>query len=210
MKELDLLKKNWNKIESEFTQLSENEIYSMLHKKSSSIVKWILIIGIAEVVIWTAVGAIFNTDDYLTDINHPLVLQGLRIFNYFNYAIILGFILLFYVNYRNISTTSSTQKLMKDILKTRRTVQLYVWFNLTVIALSLLLGFIMAVTYSPEVTGIRESIYHDNSALAKMTGLIVLVIGFCVSLFWLIYRMIYGILLKKLLQNYQELKKSQI
>jgi hypothetical protein len=40
------------------------------------------------------------------------------------------FIYLFYKNYIRISTIASTKQLMKDILKTRKTVQYYVWYNL--------------------------------------------------------------------------------
>ncbi|MFT5964898.1 MAG: hypothetical protein ACI9L6_001650, partial [Flavobacterium sp.] len=35
MKELDLLKKDWKKNENSFEQISETEIYQMIHKKSS-------------------------------------------------------------------------------------------------------------------------------------------------------------------------------
>ena len=47
MKELDLLKKDWQKNDA-FEQVSEVDIYKMLHKKSSSIVKWIFIISILD------------------------------------------------------------------------------------------------------------------------------------------------------------------
>ena len=47
MDELDKLKNHWQKSEAAFTQVSEKEIYGMLHKKSSSVVKWILILSIA-------------------------------------------------------------------------------------------------------------------------------------------------------------------
>ena len=40
---LDLLKKDWKNNNAQFKQVSENEIYGMLHKSSSSIVKWIFI-----------------------------------------------------------------------------------------------------------------------------------------------------------------------
>ena len=50
MKELDLLKKDWQK-NNAFEQVSEVEIYKMLHQKSSSIVKWILIVSLLEFVI---------------------------------------------------------------------------------------------------------------------------------------------------------------
>ena len=46
MEELDLLKKDWKKNENSFEQISEVDIYKMLHKKSSSIVKWIFYISL--------------------------------------------------------------------------------------------------------------------------------------------------------------------
>jgi hypothetical protein len=46
MDELELLKKDWKKQEGSFQQIGEKEIYGMLHKRSSSIVKWIVIISV--------------------------------------------------------------------------------------------------------------------------------------------------------------------
>ncbi len=69
MEELDILKKAWQKEEHSFQQVTEVEIYKMLHKKSSSIVKWILIISILEVLLWTTISIFFNTDDYLKEMN---------------------------------------------------------------------------------------------------------------------------------------------
>ena len=48
MEELDLLKKAWQKDSHKFEQVSETEIYKMLHTKSSSIVKWIFYISLFE------------------------------------------------------------------------------------------------------------------------------------------------------------------
>ena len=182
----------------------------MLHRRSSSIVKWILVIGIIEVLVWSGIGLIFSTDDYLKKMEHNSFVTGVRVFNYINYAIVLIFMYLFYRNYVNISATSSTRKLMKDIIKTRKTVQYYVWFNLAVIAISLVLGFFMAVSYNPEISGLREQINHDGAAMAKFLGLIFLIILVCVAVFWAIYRLIYGILLRRLLYNYRELKKIDL
>lgn len=207
MEELDLLKKDWKRKENSFSQLSETEIYKMLHKKSSSTVKWILIISILEVILWTGIGFIFSADDYLEKLDHPKVITYLQMLNYVNYAVVLAFIYLFYKNYVNISATSSTKKLMKDILKARKTVQYYVWYNLTIIALSLAIGCIMAIKYNPEVSDLRDRINHDGAAMAKVVGLIALAIIVCVFVFWVVYRLIYGILLRKLLANYKELKK---
>jgi len=44
--ELELLKKDWQKQSEALPKLTAEEIYPMLHKKSSSIVKWIFIISL--------------------------------------------------------------------------------------------------------------------------------------------------------------------
>ena len=49
MDELELLKKDWQKKDANIPQLSYNDIYEMIWKKSSSIVKWILIISILDI-----------------------------------------------------------------------------------------------------------------------------------------------------------------
>ena len=93
MKELDLLKKDWQKSEASFEQLSEKDIYAMLHKKSSSVVKWILIVSILEFVILNGLGFLLP-DPYQSkyDELHPY----LNIAEKLNYFIILGFIYLFF------------------------------------------------------------------------------------------------------------------
>ena len=52
MDELDLLKKDWKKQEGNYPKLSYDEIYKMIWKKSSSIVKWIFVISIIEFLFW--------------------------------------------------------------------------------------------------------------------------------------------------------------
>src|SRR5690606_32936038 len=117
MEELDLLKKDWKRSENRFNQVSENEIYTMFHRKSSSIVKWILIVSIIELVIWSALSLLGNMDDFLKKINHPELLLYFRVFSIFHYVVIAVLIYLFYRNYINISTTSSTKELMRSILR---------------------------------------------------------------------------------------------
>lgn len=52
MDELELLKKDWQKDDNNYPKKSYNEIYKMILKKSSSIVKWIFIISILEFILW--------------------------------------------------------------------------------------------------------------------------------------------------------------
>jgi hypothetical protein len=45
---------------------------------------------------------------------------------------------------------------MKDILKTRKTVQYYVWYNLAMIGVLLIIGFVIALFYNPETVILRK------------------------------------------------------
>jgi hypothetical protein len=209
MEELDLLKKDWQKNDA-FEQVSEVDIYKMLHKKSSSIVKWIFIISILEILLWTSISVFFNSDDYLKNTKyHELdaYFEGLTIFNY---GVVLVFIYLFYKNYVSISTTVSTKQLMKDILKTRKTVQCYVWYNLGMATLAILIGFFMAFTYNPDMIVLIDKIGGNSKIMAIMIGVFILTVALFLGIFWLFYRLLYGILLRRLYANYKELKKIDL
>lgn len=210
MEELDLLKKDWKKSTASFEQISEIELYKMIHKKSSSIVKWILIISILEVLLWSTLALSFNSDAYLEKISQSSLETVFKIMNIVGYVITLVFIYLFYRNYIRISTIASTKQLMKDILKTRKTVQYYVWYNLFMIAYSMLVGFIIAFTFSPEIDLLKEKVVSNNSAMAITISLLFLVTLLIFGAFWLFYRLLYGTLLRRLLANYKELKKIDL
>lgn len=212
MEELDLLKKAWQKDTHEFEQISEVEIYKMLHTKSSSIVKWILIISIVEVLFWTAISIFYNTDEYMKKLHAEDMMIYFKVLNFINYAVILWFIYNFYKNYIKISTTASTKQLMKDILKTRKTVNYYVWYNLSMIVISLIAGFVIAFAYNPKMSLLKDKIAHENNyyTLCITLGIMILTCIVIVGLFWLFYRLLYGILLRKLNANYKELKKIDL
>jgi len=209
MKELDLLKKDWQE-NNAFEQVSEVDIYKMLHTKSSSIVKWIFIISVLEILLWTSISVFFNTDEYLKNIKHEELEVYFEVLTYFNYAVILVFIYLFYKNYVSISTTVSTKQLMKDILKTRKTVQCYVWYNLGMVAVSLIMGFYMAFNYNPEVSVLLDKIGNNTKVMVITIAIFGLIITAFLGIFWLFYRLLYGILLRRLYANYSELKKIDL
>ncbi len=206
IEELDLLKKDWKKTENSFQQITEVDIYKMIHKKSSSIVKWILIISIVEVLVWSFIGIFVNTDDYLKSMHSEDLIDYFKYLTYFNYGVIAVFIYFFYVNYKNISATNSTKQLMKDILKTRKTVKYYVWYNLGMIVLSSIAGFILAFSVDPNL----EKITHEPKVFVITICVLVVFLLFFVGVFWLFYRLIYGTLLRRLFKNYTELKKIDL
>ena len=206
MEELDLLKKDWKRNENSFEQLSETTIYKMIHKKSSSIVKLILIISILEVLFWTLINVFYDSDAYLKKNHGENLISYFRFLTVFNYVVVAVFIYLFYRNYLRISTITSTKQLMKDILKTRKTVQYYVWYQLVMMGISMVIGFAIAFNINPEVHKLLEN--QKAFIIAIILCFFALVVFIVV--FWLFYKLVYGILLRRLFNNYKELKKIDL
>ena len=213
MEELDLLKKDWQKSGDSFEQVSEVEIYKMLHTKSSSIVKWILIISVLEFLFWSLLTVFLNDDTYQSKMEEYGIENIMFALNCINYLIIAGFIYLFYKNYKTISTTDSTNQLMKNILKTRKTVQNYIWYNLAVITLSIIISIVLVFYHNPEFISLMENAISNGHKLLFITitiGVSILLIIIIICLFWLFYKLLYGFLLKKLYANYSELRKIDL
>jgi hypothetical protein len=212
MEELDLLKKAWQKDTHKYEQISESEIYKMLHTRSSSIVKWIMIISVIEFLFWIVISICYNTDEYMKKLHAEEMMVYFKVVNFINYAVILFFIYKFYKNYIKISATVSTQQLMQDILKARKTVKHYVYYNLAMITVSFIAGFIIAFCYNPQMEMLKYKITHeeDHMILFKTVGFLLLIIVVFLVICWIIYWLLYGILLRKLHRNYKELKKIDL
>jgi hypothetical protein len=216
MKELDLLKKAWQKETHSFQQVTESEIYTMIHKRSSSIVKWILIISIVEFVFWNLISISFLGDSYLkskygADI-FPMVSKMNTIYNIISYVVVAIFIYLFYTNYRRISATTNTKQLMGDILKTRKAVQYYVWFNILFFVVGTLILLYIEFRFGAKYAPLMAKIHNDNGymTLCKSLGIVLFIMVIMVVIIWLFYRVLYGILLRKLNKNYKELQKIDL
>ncbi|MFI1745705.1 hypothetical protein [Thalassobellus sediminis] len=211
MDELDILKKNWNKSNSDHKKLSVNDIYPMLLKKSSSIVKMLFYISIAEFVFWILVNAIpyFTSDSYRQKLDqvytNDAVFNGLTIFSF---AVILLFVYLLYKSYKSISITDSAKKLMESILKTRKIIKYYVLYNLIMIVLSVIIGLYISVHNDPEMTQNIEKLGEHGTMI--FMGISVLFLAIATLIIWLFYKLIYGILLKRLNKNYKELEKLDL
>lgn len=213
MDELDLLKKDWNKDKGDFKQVSYNEIYKMILKKSSSIVKWIFIISILEFAFWTVIAFAFKDSKSLKDFNKldtdyimiPLTIIGYLVLAYFFY--------LFFRNYRAISATDNSKVLMENILKTRRTVRHYVAFNLIFLVIGSAAGLYLQFDQNPEIVSMAHSAAADGNLFVFYARIIlftaVFLIG-AIAILLFFYWLIYGILLKRLNRNYKELRKLEV
>ncbi|HKJ06028.1 MAG TPA: hypothetical protein VJ970_01035 [Flavobacteriaceae bacterium] len=208
---LELLKKDWNK-KQHFPQLSYDEIYKLIQKKSSSIVKWLLIICAAEFTFWTVINLLMP-DEYMDVYEEFHLKTFLYVVQALHYIILFGFIYLFYKNYKAICVIDNTKRLMSKILKTRKTVNYYVYYNIGLyIILSIIINIVMFS--QPEILAdafLDEGVSADSD---KFVTIFVIVQIFTMliicGILWLWYRIIYGILLRRLKKNYNELKSLKV
>ena len=201
MDELDLLKKDWKRQEGSLPKLSYEEIYKMILKKSSSIVKWIFIISIIEFVLWTSIDVTFR----LMGNYDPIEGTSFEKFSYisyvFSYGILIYFMVKFYLNYKRIQVTDSAKELMHNIIKTRKTVKHYVYINLSFIAVFSMIS-VFIVYYSDKIEPKSEEVPLYALVISSII-MISLFIGFLA----LLYRFVYGVLTRRLKRNYEELEK---
>ena len=195
--DLEQYKKAWTNQPDEKNKISAVEIYKMTQSKSTSIVKWIFIIGLLEIIVLNALYFVIDLDEAEQQYK-KLGLEGYIFFSQiFAYAIGFIFMVRFYLNYRNISTVDTTKNLMAKILKTRRTVKTYVFFNLAFIFITLIIVSVSMVKVNMDTLSNQQILILVAGQL--IFGIVVLV------LLWLFYLLIYGILLKKLKKNYNDL-----
>lgn len=210
MDQLETLRKEWQSREQEFPKLTYDEIYAMFLKKSSSIVKWIVIISLCEIFFWTALA--FFIPESSKEFNIEMGLQTTFTYiNVFNYIVVAVFIYLFWRNYKKIQVTNSVKTLMGNILRTRKTVHYFVYYNIGMAAI-LMIGMNLYYYFNKET--LSSILRNDDNfgALPAETFIGVniiagiLLIGFLILFYWVLY----GLLLRRLKRNYKELKKMEV
>ncbi|MFD1095652.1 hypothetical protein [Salegentibacter chungangensis] len=212
MDELDLLKKDWKKQEASLPHLSYEQIYKMIWKRSSSIVKWIFVISILEFLFWTVLNVLLADNEYWEEMER-LHLKAFTIWVYIiNYVVTFYFIFRFYKNYRKISSTDDASTLMKNILKTRKTVKYYIGYILISTGIITLVYSYYMLYYHVINTQVNEASKYvfDAGQWVKFIGGFILLLSVFLGLIWFFYRILYGILLKRLYRNYKELKKLEL
>ena len=215
MDELELLKSKWQTREQEFPVLSFNDIYKMLLKKSSSIVKWIFIISIGELLFWLTLALLVpeSTQKFIEEMGMDTVFL---IINIINYCVSAFFIYLFWKNHKKIQVTDSINKLMENILKTRRTVKYFVIYNVGTTILLMIGVNIFYYLHRDELAAAVQKTTTQYDAVPPEVFTKVFFLGqiiggvVMIGLVLIFYRIIYGILLKRLQNNYNELQKMEM
>jgi hypothetical protein len=102
---------------------------------------------------------------------------------------------------------------MKAILDVKRTVTQYVWFNICLFTITFIITFFASLKYLPEgKTIVQNATQAGNETLFWLfiTAVSVVFIAILLVLIWLFYKLLYGILLKRLRENYKELQQLEV
>jgi hypothetical protein len=205
--DLEKYKKSWENQPVETNAVSNIDVYKMSRSKSSSIVKWIFIIGVLELIFWTSLNFMVP-QKYLEFYKDFKIMELLKATTYVHYVVILVFLILFYRNYNSISITDNTKRLMNRILSVRKTVKYYVYYNLggiiisNIVLMIILLGQPDHLIEALNPKGLNVDANTTITIFIVATAAIVLIMFLII---WLFYKFTYGRLLKKLHKNYKEL-----
>ena len=204
MDKLENLKDMWQNQPQTGLNYTKEDIHNMVKKKSTSIVKWILIISIIEFLL-PYVLILFTDLETPSRVYAEYGLDSLtRNYTIVHVIIILGFIYIFYKNYRKISVDSSVKLLLSDILRTRKTVKYYIYYNLLMMGILGLHFFYVIMNSDTFIDKLP-----DNANIMVLWITAILLWGLFILLVWCFYRLIYGFFLKKLQRNYRELRKRE-
>ena len=211
--ELDLLKKDWQKKETNLPRLTYEEIYKMIWKKSSSVVRWIFYISIIEFLL---PHLLYLIPSFRNEMDYNFA-KSLGIDNWIialtilQYAVAIYFIFQFYKRYREISVLDDAKKLMNKIFRTRQTVKHYVLFCLAMVLLIFgvfLVGMALDDNLVETLNLKNQNIDPDQLKwllIGVMTVAGILFTGLLAGIYFLLY----GLLTRKLSRNYIELKRME-
>lgn len=205
MDELDFLKQHWKK-DQDFPKVNQEEIRNMLHKSSSSLVKWIFIISLIELFL----GILVNVAVFIYDKNAEALPLGMDILTGIidvgSYIVILYFIYAFFNSYRKIKNTNNTKELLSNILVTRKTVGYYIKFNIYLIIVGIGLSA-MSLIWEEDV--LHKTVGHNIMFITMLVIVLFLFGWLSIAIVKMVYKFIYIRLVKKLEKNYEELERLE-
>lgn len=204
MDHLEKLKGVWQNQNDSAIKFTKSDIFSMIQKKSSSVVKWILIVSIIEFILPNLI-LLFTDNTASKKLYDTYDLNGIMLnYTILYVIIIIGFIYYFYKNYKNISAHNSVKELLHSIILTRKTVKYYINTNLTLAAI---IG--LHVFYKVFNSPVFMDKLPENTNMLTVWATAITVFAIVLFLFWCVYKIVYGFFLRKLNRNYKELLKKE-
>ena len=214
MDELELLKKDWKENKSDdFKNYTEKELFAMTKKRSVSIAKWVFIIALLELGFWFLIGYLMPSSsedkEYYEVLNNTPLIKGI-LYVLGEFATYLPFVfigLLLYLNFK-IKREENPKKLMEKILLMKKCIQWYIRIFLGEIVVFFIISMILS--FYIESNSLEGAELEELYLFAFVMFIPLLMIIFIFVLFLrFIYHLVYGKLLHKLKQNYEELSRME-
>ena len=210
MDELELLKKDWKENKSDdFKNYTEKELFAMTKKRSVSIAKWVFIIALLELGFWFLIGYLMPSSsedkEYYEALNSSPLIKGI-LYVLGEFATYLPYVfigLLLYLNFK-IKREENPKKLMEKILLMKKCIQWYIRIFLGEVVVFFIISMIL--TFYIEYNTLEGKELEELYLFAFVMFIPLLMFIFIFALFLrFIYHLVYGKLLHKLKQNYEEL-----
>ena len=214
MDELELLKKDWKENKSDdFKNYTEKELFAMTKKRSVSIAKWVFIIALLELGFWFLIGYLMppssEDKEYYEALNSSPLIKGI-LYVLGEFAVYLPYVfigLLLYLNFK-IKREENPKKLMEKILLMKKCIQWYIRIFLGEFVVFFIISMILS--FYIESNSLEGTELEELYLFAFVMFIPLLMIIFIFALFLrFIYHLVYGKLLHKLKQNYEELSRME-
>ncbi len=198
------------KMNLEKISYDDNLLFSMINKRSSSIVKRILFLSILEFSISLSVTIYSSIKRYSIPFFNNEENTVLFYLDILYYIVFIFFLFKFFLHFKSIDNNTNVYKLSDSILKTRKSVYNFIIANLILFNINCIFFSYFCINniYIKGMTNINNINFNF---LIFIFCFIVLILLLIFSLFiWFVYRFFYLKLVDKLVLNIKELKKTNI
>jgi hypothetical protein len=214
--DLDSLKKTWQEQPVQ-KKYDNNEILQMLNRKSRNYVKYIFWISVAEFVFFSVLGIFYffqgeESTSFIKVLERLGAQKTPEVENNFDNAylaikilsllVTAYFVYKFYQNYRKIKIEENLKGLITKIIKFKKTVNAFI-----------LISIVLLVAFTSVFTAFIFYALNSQNIEPKSADLTIVIVGIIVStilsvlLIWLYYKLVYGIIIRKLDRNLKQLKE---
>ena len=136
--DLDSLRQAWKK-QTYAREYSVAEIFEMLKRKSLTSVKWIFMIGLSEILLGIFIyayllitgGGLRGYDEELRQVWGDLAWIA-ELLTVVSMGVGIFFIVRFYLAYKGLKADDTVKELSERIIRFRRNVNLFIYFNITI------------------------------------------------------------------------------
>ena len=209
MNKLDALKQEWKNQRFDL-QLSKEELYALTQKKSISSIKWIFIFSCVEFFAYLLfpflIPDYFEAFDYYRSIH---LYEFSIIISILGYVILSYFMIQFYLNYNKIKASDSISILIETIIKSRKSVNKYILYNLGVFIVFLGVVLINAFRYDENYIHLLNQETGGEVSMIQMVVFIIIIMILVLAVLIGFYYLIYGRYFFKLKRHIQELNQIE-